>query len=70
MPQPISERHPLRQLFGTLVEQAFTRVLQEYEPNVLRYMVNLLTEFTHIDNVYRIRDARGRALRIDRKSVV
>jgi hypothetical protein len=62
MPQPISEQHPLRQLFGTLVEQAFTRVLQEYEPAVLRYMVNLLTEFTHIDNIYRIRDARGRAL--------
>lgn len=62
MPQTISEGHPLRQLFSTLVEQAFTRVLQEYQPDVLRYMVNLLTEFTHIDNVYCIRDARGRPL--------
>lgn len=63
MPQAIPESHPLRQLFGTLVEQAFTRVLQEHQVEVLRYMVNLLTEFTHMDNVYRIRDAHGMPLR-------
>ncbi len=63
MPQAISEAHPLRQLFDTLVEQAFTRVLQEYQPDVLRYMVNLLTDFTHMDNVYRVRDVRGKPLR-------
>lgn len=62
MPQSISPNHPLSQLFESLVEHSFTRVLQEHEPRVLAYMVNLLVRFAHIDNLYCIRDAQGRVL--------
>jgi len=58
----ISAGHPLRQLFQALVERTFQHHLRLNEPEINGYVSNLLVEFTHRDAIYRIRDARGRAL--------
>ena len=58
----ISPTHPLRQLFATLVERTFKLSVGGYDPRVARYLGDLLADFTHMDRVYRIRDAKGRRL--------
>lgn len=52
----------LQQLFGELVERAFALSLRWDDRQVMRYLTNLLTEFAHIDSLYRLRDLRGRPL--------
>jgi hypothetical protein len=54
--------HPLRQLFLELVWRHFFGDLQLYDADVAQYVTALLTDFTHADNLYRLRDARGRPL--------
>jgi hypothetical protein len=54
--------HPLRRLFGELVWNAFLRELHHYDTEMAAYVTDLLTEFTSIDRLYRIRDASGRRL--------
>jgi hypothetical protein len=58
----ISREHPLRQLFGELVRRHFFRGVQLYDPEVAEYVAGVLTDFTHVDNLYRIRSARGRRI--------
>jgi hypothetical protein len=58
----ISRDHPLRRLFEELVRRHFFRGAQLPDPEIAEYVSDLLTDFTHIDNLYRIRDARGRRL--------
>jgi hypothetical protein len=58
----ISREHPLRQLFGELVRRHFFRGVQLYDPDVAEYVSGVLTDFTHVDNLYRIRNARGRRI--------
>ncbi|MFQ6097161.1 MAG: hypothetical protein ACE5O2_05480 [Armatimonadota bacterium] len=58
----ISERHPLRQLFRGLVSDTFLRQLHAGDPDLAEYLADLLTQFVHVDNIFRIRDARGRRL--------
>src|SRR3989441_8434667 len=48
------------QLFGHLVWRHFFADLQLCDPRVATYLSALLTDFTHADNLYRIRDAQGR----------
>jgi len=60
MPAPIPHDHPLRALFVRLVEQRFLRDLDMRDPEVARYVADLLADFTHADNLFRIRNARGR----------
>ncbi|MBI3912186.1 MAG: hypothetical protein HY320_14810 [Armatimonadetes bacterium] len=62
MPAKISAHHPLRQLFEALVESTFTREVGLHDMRVPRYIANLLVDFTHRDNLFRIRDARGRPI--------
>jgi hypothetical protein len=62
MSTKISPNHPLRQTFNTLVERTFKLSLGGYNPEVARYLADLLTDFIHMDQVYRLRDARGRRL--------
>jgi len=57
----IDHYHPLRQLFGHLVWRHFFADLQLCDPRVA-YVSALLTDFTHTDNLYRIRDAQGQRL--------
>ncbi len=52
----------LQQLFGELVERAFALSLRWDDRQVMRYLTNLLTEFAHMDSLYRLRDLNGRPL--------
>jgi hypothetical protein len=54
---PISRDHPLRRLFGELVRRHF-----ENDEGIAQYVSGLLLDFVHVDNLYRIRNARGRQL--------
>ena len=53
----------LQELFGELVERAFALSLRWDDRQVMRYLTRLLTEFAHIDSLYRLRDLNGRPLR-------
>lgn len=59
MESRIPEHHPLRQLFGTLAEKAFTEKLGWADFNVSEYVSTLLVDFTHADQLNRIKNARG-----------
>src|SRR3977135_3609630 len=52
----VPPRHPLRQLFGALTEKSFIEHLGRPDPNVTGYLSNLLVEFTHTDQLYKIRN--------------
>ena len=58
----IARDHPLRQLFLDLVWGHFFTDVQLREPRVANYVSDLLTDFTHVDNLYQIRNARGQPL--------
>ncbi len=53
--------HPLSHLLQELTDRGFTRAGLR-EPDLHRYASELLFDFTHVDRLYRIRDARGRRL--------
>lgn len=58
-----SERsHALRRLFTELVERHFFHDMHVEDARVANYVSALLTDFTHVDNLYRLRNARGRRL--------
>ncbi len=59
MATPIPDHHALRRLFCTLTEQSFTEKLGWPDFNVTEYLANLLVEFAHTDNLYRIRNHQG-----------
>src|SRR2546428_8139712 len=59
MESRIPEHHPLRRLFGTLAERAFTEKLGWPDCNVSDYISKLLVEFTHTDNLYRLNSPKG-----------
>ncbi|MFP3941652.1 MAG: hypothetical protein ACLF0P_15245 [Thermoanaerobaculia bacterium] len=61
VPQPISDDHPLRLLFRELVSRRFGEAGWE-EDDSPAYVGDLMTDFVHVDNLYRIRDGRGRKL--------
>lgn len=58
----IGRSHPLRRLFTELVERHFFHDVQVRDAQVAGYVSELLTNFTHIDNLYRIRNTRGQRL--------
>jgi hypothetical protein len=58
----ISPDHPLSRLFQQLVERNFSRLLDWSDRPLLQYISQLLTDFTQVRNLYRLRDSRGRAL--------
>ena len=60
-PAPIPEGHPLRYLFRTLTETSFEQV-GVLDLDLMVYVTGLLVDFTHVDNLYRVRDAQGRRL--------
>ena len=53
----ISLNHPLRRLFANLVEHEIP-----WDREVAAYIANLLIEFVHVENLYRIRNCRGKRL--------
>ncbi|HVG01533.1 MAG TPA: hypothetical protein VM842_01530 [Nitrospira sp.] len=62
MGSPVSRSHPLRQLFGALTEKSFTEHLGWPDLNVTEYVSNLLVEFAHSDQLYKIKNKQDRAL--------
>jgi hypothetical protein len=58
----ISPEHPIRQLFWTLVQRSFQVNLRLSDPQIARYVANLLVDFVHRDSIYRLKDARGAVL--------
>jgi hypothetical protein len=60
-PESIPENHPLRHLFRNLTEASFEQV-GHADPEITVYVTGLLVDFTHIDNLYRVRDAKGQRL--------
>ena len=62
MPADIPTHHPLRSLFSSLIEMSFFGKLRWTDPPVTGYLSNLLVEFTHTDNAFKIRDCHGRAV--------
>jgi len=59
MPKPIPISHPLRRLFLGLTERTFSDRLQWREADVIGYVSDVLGDFAHMENLYRIRNARG-----------
>jgi len=58
----ISQGHPLRQLFNSLVQRRLYGDAQLRDAEIAAYVSNLLVEFTHASNLYKIRNARGKRL--------
>jgi hypothetical protein len=52
----------LRRLFGALVERAFLQTLGVYESHVADYLADVLTDFAHMQQVYKIKDLGGKTL--------
>jgi hypothetical protein len=58
----IDRNHPLRRLFIDLVAQRLCGDAQVRDARIAEYVSALLTDFAHVNNLYRIRNARGRQL--------
>lgn len=54
--------HPLRRFFSELVRKHLVGAAGIREQEVADYVAGLLVDFTHVDSLYRVRDARGRRL--------
>ncbi|MDQ2800206.1 MAG: hypothetical protein M3Y13_11250 [Armatimonadota bacterium] len=50
----------LRRLFGGLVERVFVQTLGVYESGVVDYLADVLTDFAHMKDVYKVKDLSGR----------
>lgn len=57
----IPHDHPIRALFQQLTERGMSQ-LNLHDPDTIQYLTNLLTDFIHIENMYRMRDESGRRL--------
>jgi hypothetical protein len=57
----IPEAHPIRRLFRSVTEMSFEQI-DLRDRDLMRYVADLLVEFVHIDNLYRLRDAQGKRL--------
>jgi hypothetical protein len=58
----IPESHSLHSLFGELIQQHFDHDIALRDSEVQDYVVNMLTEFCEVDQVFKIRDANERPL--------
>jgi hypothetical protein len=52
----------LRRLFGALVERTFLQTLGVHEPGITDYLADILTDFAHFKQIYKIKDLQGRSL--------
>jgi hypothetical protein len=58
----IGHSHPLRALFAELVQTRLLGTAQLNDVPTARYVAGVLVNFCHIDNLYKIRNHRGKAL--------
>lgn len=63
MVSKIPANHPLRKLFRGMVEQVFFTEIGICDPGLTDYLGSLLSEFVHIDQIYRLRSVSGEAIR-------
>jgi hypothetical protein len=61
-PTRISPNHPLVLFFRDAVRRHVLRGARVHDVQVAEYVAGVLTDFTHVDNLYRIRNTRGRRL--------
>jgi hypothetical protein len=54
--------HPLRALFGELVQTRLLGTAQLNDIAAARYVADMLVNFCHVDNLYKIRNTGGKAL--------
>jgi len=54
--------HPLRRLFAGFTEQTFLNTLGIGDPRLVDYLSLLLSQFLHMDALYRLRNTQGRCL--------
>lgn len=57
----LPENHPLKRLFRNLTDRALTQSSLT-DKDILLYLSDLLVNFTHIENLYRLKDDRGTRL--------
>ena len=63
MTPTMPEDHPLRSLFQKALDRAFTQHAELYSPDVAEHLHgHVLSEFVHIDRIYRLKDTSGRRL--------
>lgn len=58
----VDRHHPLRKLFNELVARRLSGDVGVCDPSLSEYISALLTSFAHVENLYKIRDARGKRL--------
>lgn len=61
--QPLDPGHPLRKLFSGLVEHVFQSELGICNPRLTDYVGDVLVDFVHVDEIYRVRDIDGAWIR-------
>jgi aminopeptidase N len=54
--------HPLRRLFAGITEHTFIETLGVADPLLTDYLSGLLSRFIHIDAIFRLKNAQGKAL--------
>src|SRR5215831_12031688 len=54
----IPRDHPIRAFFQQLTERGMGQ-LNLHDPDTIQYITNLLTDFIHAENMYRIKDEAG-----------
>jgi len=62
MPSSIGLNHPLRALFAELVQTRLLGTAQLNDVLLARYIAGVLIDFCHVDNLYKIRDSKGKHL--------
>ena len=62
MRKPISPHHPLRLLFTELIARPLHGTAQLDDRRIANYIAGLLLDFCHVENLYRIRDTKGKRL--------
>jgi hypothetical protein len=60
--EAIRRDHPLRRWFAGQVEQAFCTEVGMCDPHLTDYVADLMLDFTHVDQLGAIRNARGKRL--------
>ena len=62
MVSSISQNHPLRTLFTELVQTRLQGTAQLNDIPVAKYIADVLVDFCRVDNLYKIRSTKGKAL--------
>src|SRR3954464_7407105 len=62
MHSKISDRHPLRAMFRELIQNRLLGTAQLNDLAVATYIAGLLVDLCHVENLYRIRDSKGKRL--------